>query len=94
MKRTATKLLSRRKLCEVLIEMGRLSPTFKPEQLSNEVYGRKACIYLEFAKDSEDRKAVETKLEDRGFRINRGYWPGGSVIEVQVSYFKGLHWDE
>ena len=72
------------------------------EKFCNEVYGRKACIYIDF--DSvEIRLKVENELEERGFKVNRRYcapdrrlyikkhWP---VTEVQVAWFKGHHWDE
>lgn len=85
---------SRKALADALKEMGRIPQDFKPENFSNEVYGRNARIYLRFAKDVADRRALETELERRGFTINRDYYPGSAFIDVGVSYFKGFHWDE
>lgn len=91
----ATTLLSRKKLAEALKEMGRLPETFDYKKFSNEIYGRKACIYLwSVAKDEADRRVVEAELMRRGFKVDPTYYPGSKAIEVQVSYFKGWHWDE
>jgi hypothetical protein len=63
------------------------------DKLRNEIYGTKAMVFIGF--DSpEERKRGENELEDNGFKVNCSYWPGSSVVEVQVKYFKGWHWDE
>lgn len=63
------------------------------KDLSNEVYGRKAMIYVSWASPA-DRKKGEEALLIKDFKVNRKYWPGSSTSAVQVSYFKGHHWDE
>ena len=65
----------------------------KAKGIDDETYGRDSRIYIRVAKTHDDRRAMERELIDRGFKVNRHYWPGSSVIEVSVSYFKGLHWD-
>jgi hypothetical protein len=60
--------------------------------ISNETYGRKSCIYID-TKDPSERKNLEGCLGMRGFKVNSGYWPGSSTLEVQVSYFKGNQWN-
>jgi len=86
---------SRKQLSETLVKMGRLPEGHDYRKFSNEVYGRKACIYLwTVTKSREDRRELENALIAEGFKVNKSYWPGSSAIEVQVSYFKGLHWDE
>ena len=61
--------------------------------LPNEIYGRRAMIYLRFETPGA-RNTAEQILSDQGFKVNRNYWPGSSTMEVRVSYFKGWHWDE
>lgn len=75
-----------------------MTKTYSAKQLdapgiSNETYGRKSCIYVK-AKSAADRQKLEDRLTMNGFKVNKNYWPGSSVIEVQVSYFKGYNWDE
>jgi hypothetical protein len=78
--------------------------------LSNEVYGREAYIYVSFAREGaeygdkalfEERRRTEAHLECRGFKPSRTYCSkagrcreNGAVMEIRVSYFKGYHWDE
>lgn len=62
-------------------------------RISNETYGRTSCIYISF-ETPEQRLNVEQFLENEGFKVNRRYARGSSTTEVQVSYFKGFHWDE
>jgi len=82
----------------------------KPTQMSNEVYGREAYIYVDFQADDGkfrspalfgERRRTERALEDRGFKCSRTYCSKAgrcsdnyAVMEVRVSYFKGYHWDE
>jgi AMMECR1 domain-containing protein len=61
--------------------------------IRNETYGRKSCIYID-TKDQSERKNLEGCLGMKGFKVNREYWPGSAVLEVQVSYFKGENWNE
>jgi len=69
-------------------------------EFDNEVYGKKAMLYLSFA-DMETRRFFEDELEKRGFKVSRDYCSvsGGCssdspTTEIQVAYFKGYHWDE
>lgn len=78
---------SKKKLKEFLQEKG-VNPGW-----SNETYGKDSMIYLSWESPSE-RTEWENRLEDAGFKVHRRYWPGSSTSEIQVSYFKGHHWDE
>jgi hypothetical protein len=62
-------------------------------KIANETYGRKSCIYVR-CESFETRRAIESKLERLGYKIDREYDYNNSRLEVQVSYFKGWHWDE
>jgi hypothetical protein len=84
---------SRKKLLETLIRLNYVTPDTKVTQLRNETYGRKSMIYLD-APTPSDRQGWERALEREGFKVHRSYWPGSATLEVQVSYFKGWHWDE
>jgi hypothetical protein len=59
----------------------------------DETYGKKSMIYISWP-DPKARKEWERRLEDAGFKVHKDYWPGSSTSEIQVSYFKGWHWDE
>ena len=65
----------------------------RPQDLPNEVYGRKAVCYPGFLNVGQ-RHTAEDFLEQEGFRVNREFSPLSPTAAVQVSYFKGLHWDE
>ena len=63
--------------------------------IGNETYGRKSMVYVHWNLiPGFDRKSGEETLEAYGCNVNRRYWPGHEVSEVQVSYFKGHHWQE
>lgn len=82
-------------LCK-LSEDGSISGWQQPEtykKLSNEVYGPQAMIYLDFATNAQRVKA-ERWLEDLGYKVDTSYSPGSGTTSVQVSWFKGLRWDE
>lgn len=88
-------LISRQKLYDALKKLKRdglgvnLPSSYK--EFRNETYGRKSMIYVDW-KTSDDKKQGESELSSQGFRIRR-YDPP-TTSEVQVTYFKGLHWDE
>ena len=90
-------MLSKKKLFEALSEIMK-DPTIlelglKHKRVNNETYGKKSCVY--FTCDSpEHRAVVESDLRRRGFKVNSSYWRESPMTEVQVSYFKGHHWDE
>ena len=65
----------------------------KAPGISNETYGRKSCIYVHCTTPGE-RMNLEGFLMGRGFKVNRDYDFGGSSSEIQVSYFKGVGWNE
>lgn len=65
----------------------------KHRKVSNETYGRNSCIYL-YHGDKGTRRDLERLLEARGHRVDRGYYLGSGTLEVEVTYFKGFHWDE
>lgn len=61
--------------------------------IGDETYGSKSMLYIT-CPTIEKRHELETYLSNAGVKVNRKYWPGSSVAEIQVSYFKGYHWDE
>ena len=57
----------------------------------NETFGKRSFIYV----DGRGRRAeLERFLTAEGFKVNPNYGRGTQTVEVQVSYFKGWHWDE
>jgi hypothetical protein len=50
-------------------------------------------IYLEFDTIS-NRLTGELLLESHGFKVNKDYYSGSKITEIQVSYFKGDRWWE
>ena len=68
--------------------------------IGNETYGKKSMIYI--AHDSMvERNQIESDLIAFGFKVSPRYnrpttneYNGPTSSEVQVSYFKGWHWDE
>jgi len=65
----------------------------KHGKVSDETYGRMSCIYLSTG-SHETRMRLERALDAMGHRIDCGYWPGSGTVEVVVSFFKGVHWNE
>ena len=59
--------------------------------ISDETYGDESMIYVSWA-DPEERKKGEAELKKMGHKVN-SYDEKGKSSEVQVSYFKGWHWD-
>ena len=95
---------SKKKLFEFLEELAESDVDFsslkgigakglKHPKVSNETYGRDSRIYI-----TADTKPARYKLErvliKNGFEVEREYFPGSSIVDVGVSYFKGWHWDE
>ena len=70
--------------------------------ISDETYGRKSMIYFWNIREEWGitREEFEDMVENFGFKVNRKYGRGikpyndYDATEVQVSYFKGWHWDE
>jgi len=65
--------------------------SLKHPNISDETYGRKSCIYIHPGEEMHGN--LKQSLNDSGFEVSRTYG-GDHTIEVQVSYFKGYHWDE
>jgi hypothetical protein len=68
-------------------------PMSEGYKISDETYGRKSKLYISCLNPA-DRVKLERFLIDKGVKVNQDYWPGSCVVELQVSYFKGWHWDE
>ena len=66
---------------------------YKIGRMEDEVYGRDAHWYVNVSSQAE-RARVTARLEALGHVINHGYWPGGKVVDVCVTYFNGWHYDE
>ena len=65
--------------------------------IDDETYGRKSMIYLFFIQKNwgVTRSQLACLLRGWGFKPNMEYGlPAHDALEVQVSYFKGSHWDE
>lgn len=65
----------------------------KHPKVSDETYGRNSCIYL-YHGESTTRRDLEKLLEARGHRVDREYYAGSGTLEIEVSFFKGHHWNE
>lgn len=72
----------------------------KHKQVSDETYGPHSMIYL-FWPHLNARNAGEKTLADHGFRVSPDYCRKSGNCredsprsEIQVSYFRGYHWDE
>jgi len=66
--------------------------------ISNETYGKDSMIYLNAGHSNFnppiERRILERELEERGHKIHKKYFPGSQILEVQVTYFRGVHYDE
>lgn len=66
--------------------------------VGNETYGRQSCIYLGLVGEvtRERKNELVDELEAKGHKIGKGWTrnEANKGIEVQVSYFKGWHWNE
>ena len=78
----------------------RTDPTYfqrnglKAKGIGNETYGRKSCIYIQ-TPSKLMKELLMQHLYNNEFAVNFHYGSVGSTaVEVQVSYFKGFHWDE
>ena len=64
--------------------------------ISDETYGRRSFLYF-YNIETEwgySRKMFESLLTRWGFKCNPRWYKEADATEVQVSYFKGYHWDE
>ena len=95
-------ILSVMKSKKVLFEkLGKIFPHKQPIKIgtcsiSDETYGRQSMLYFWNIEEEwgYKRPDFENVLEGWGFKVNRRYCKGENCTEVQVSYFKGWHWDE
>ena len=64
--------------------------------ISDETYGRKSMLYFWNIESNwgVSRRDFENTLTMLGLKPNKRYCRELDVTEVQVSYFKGWHWDE
>ena len=62
-------------------------------RVSNETFGRKSMVYINCGTVAA-RNEIEAILYTDDFKVQLEYAPQGSRVAVQVSYFKGWHWDE
>lgn len=60
---------------------------------SNETYGRRSFIYLTVL-TPEMKTTLVDALISLGHRVDPGWTRQNKGVAVQVSYFKGWHWDE
>jgi hypothetical protein len=65
----------------------------QPRNVSDETYGNKSCVYVS-AGSPQLRTKMERILTRAGFKVSETYSPTSACSEIQVSYFKGWHWDE
>lgn len=65
----------------------------KTPGILNETYGKQSFVYIR-GTSVDHRRALENALEKEGFKVGRDYFPGSTMVEVQVSYFKGHKWNE
>jgi len=84
-------MFSRKRLLEFLKSNGYIS---HDNQVGYEAFGRKVFAYISGLKDISTRRQLESNLKALKQRVNEDYWPGSKVVEVRVSYFKAMHWDE
>ena len=64
----------------------------KHPNISDENYGKKSMIYVHCG--DELRGNLLNSLTVNGFAVGKTYGKDFGCLEVQVSYFKGWHWDE
>lgn len=84
---------SRKILFEVVKNISGAIVPKSHKDFSNETYGPKSMIYLEFD-TIKNRLTGELFLESSGFKVNKDYYSGSKITEIQVSYFKGDRWWE
>jgi hypothetical protein len=77
-------------------EFGEVGVDIAKFGIDDETYGKRSFIYFFniMTNWSVNRERFEDLLRKWGFKPNRNYCRGNDHTEVQVSYFKGWHWDE
>mgnify|MGYP004405501667 CR=1 FL=1 len=90
------------KLGDLLFKHGFVSKPFtandlrkraQPKNVSDETYGDKSFVYVNSG-SLPGRAEMERILTRAGFKVIEDYSPASTCSEIQVSYFKGWHWDE
>lgn len=61
--------------------------------IDNETYGRDSRVYVN-AGNAAVKNQLLTGLERMGHNVNRNYGTNGTTVEVGVTYFKGVNWNE
>ena len=84
---------SKKKLFEDIKEIFGLDISLK-KGATDETYGKESFIYINWSNHNRQRDEVEARLELLGYAIDKNYWKDSQVSAIQVSYFKGWHWDE
>ncbi len=89
---------SRKKLLEYLKQINSVYPEQikVPETVKgfcDETYGKHSHIYITTSSMAM-RLQLEFLLKQQGFKVFPDYDPKGTRVDVEVSYFKGWHWDE
>jgi hypothetical protein len=64
-----------------------------PKSVGDETYGNDSYLYI-YTGCVKRRRDLERRLGREGLRFNRDYSPGHGTVEIGVSYFRGVHWNE
>ncbi len=79
---------SRKKLLALLDDIS--APV---DSISYETYGRDTRAYVGVGTPG-NRTKLEARLQVEGYTVNKNYFPGSSIVEVYITYFKAKGWDE
>ena len=85
-------LKSKTKLFEYLSKKYNRPVELDAAGVGDETYGRQSMIYITWENFGTTKEEGERGLKEAGFTVHK-YDPD-YASEVQVSYFKGSHWDE
>lgn len=89
-------MLSKKRLFQFIKDRFNRELNLHSKGIGNETYGKQSCIYIWNTLQTlgVPRKTVETIMIQNGFKVNRNYWPGTENVEIRVSYFHGMNWNE
>lgn len=87
------KLLSADELGQLLFDKGFIPKPFTEKTCSNEIFGTRACVFIN-VRSAKKRREVEEFMLANDLRFDAGYDPRSSTVCIDVKYFKGWHWDE
>lgn len=90
------KLLHEKGLCEKPVTITEAKCAQFPKNWSDETYGTKSMLYFSAEKGNVSFQSILRLLRDSGCQPNLDWNRSDSrdCFEVQVSYFKGYHWDQ